>query len=105
MTNMKMSEEESAEYNDTVMAPRPAYPYGLCLYLDDEALKKLGLDKLPELDQVISFKAKAQVVNLSARKDGDDDESCSVSLQITDMEVVNDGEGKDYAQRLYKEKG
>lgn len=97
---MKMSAEESAEYPDTVMASRPAYPWGLCITLDDDSLKKLGM-KLPELDQVIEFKIKAQVTGVNAYKRGDEDDESSASLQITEMEVVDSG--GDAAKKLYKE--
>ena len=70
----------------------PKYPYGLCLSLDDESLKKLGLDgDLPEVGEVLQFSAIARVTSASMNERengvGASDMCCRVELQITDMGV------------------
>lgn len=100
---MKLSDEERSEYPDTVMANQPLYPWGLSIQLDDDTLKKLGL-KLPNLDQVIEFKCRAQVIAVNSRKDGNDEDESSVSLQITDMELVENDSGDRAAKKLYGDK-
>lgn len=97
---MKLSDEERAEYPSSMMASQPLYPYGLCISLESDSMEKLGL-KLPELDQVIEFKVKAQVTSLNSRKSGNDEEDSCISLQITGMEVVDSG--KETAEKLYKD--
>lgn len=100
MKDMKLSDEERAEYPSSMMANQPLYPYGLCISLESDSLEKLGL-KLPELDQVIEFRVKAQVTSLNSRKEGNDGEDSCCSLQITGMEVVDSG--SDAATKLYKD--
>lgn len=103
MVSMKMSDEERSEYNDTVMSGQPLYPWGLCINLDDDSLKKLGIEKLPELDQVMEMKIKVQVTSVNSRKESNDEDESSCSMQITDMEMVESG-SKDAAQKLYGDK-
>lgn len=64
------------------------YPWGLCIRLESEELKKLGIKDLPEVGSEIHFVAVAKVtsVNQSARE-GQDDES-SVGMQITMMQIA-----------------
>ena len=101
MKSMKMSEEERAEYQDAVMAPQPVYPWGLQITLDDDALEKLGIKKLPGLDQVLEIRCKAQVTGLHARKESNEEDDQCLNLQITDMEVVDMGD-KSAAEKLYR---
>ena len=53
MADMKISDKERKEMYVGPTAPSsmqkgPKYPWGLEIRLDDEALKKLGLDELPD---------------------------------------------------------
>ena len=67
------------------------YPWGLRITLNDEALKKLGMDKLPGIDEKMVLHAIVEVTsvseNASQGKDGERHENRSVELQITDMEL------------------
>lgn len=70
----------------------PAYPYGLCLSLEDETLKKLGLDgDMPDVGDIIQFNAIAKVTSVSENEregtDGTKSKCCRVELQITDMGI------------------
>lgn len=70
----------------------PRYPYGLCISLEDETLKKLGLDgDLPGVGDIIQFNAIAKVTNVSENEreatDGGTRKCCRVELQITDMGI------------------
>lgn len=101
MKSMKMDPAEQAEYaNGSIMAERPLYPWGLAITLDDEALKKLGITKLPEIDQVMEIRCIAQVVGLHSRKESDEENDSYVNLQITDMEIVDSG-SESAAEKLY----
>jgi len=62
----------------------PLYPWGLCITLDNETLKKLGVDKLPEIDQPVMIQAYAEVTAASMRnvQDGVDR---TVTLQIMEL--------------------
>lgn len=70
----------------------PKYPYGLCISLEDESLKKLGLDgDEPSVGDIIQFNAIAKVTNVSENEsegtDGTTNKHCRVELQITDMGI------------------
>jgi len=70
----------------------PKYPYGLCISLDNDTLKKLGLDgDLPGVGDIIQFNAIAKVTNVSENEregtDGATTKHCRVELQITDMGI------------------
>lgn len=70
----------------------PRYPHGLCISLEDEALKKLGLDgDMPGVGDIIQFNAIAKVTNVSENEreatDGGTRKCCRVEMQITDMGI------------------
>lgn len=71
-----------------------AYPYGLCISLDDETLKKLGLsDDMPGVGEMMHFGAIARVTSASQNErekaDGSKEMCCRIELQITDMGVLS----------------
>lgn len=50
MVNLKMSKAQATKYNGPCSpGDAPLYPYGLCVSLNDESVKKLGLDSLPSV--------------------------------------------------------
>jgi len=102
MISMQLTPKEVAEYAGTMTSPDPGeapkYAYGLCLYLNDETLKKLGLG-LPEVGTRVVIQALAVFTGGHANEDQEGTE-ISAELQITDMEVVGEG-GKDIASKLY----
>lgn len=87
--------EEIAERS--MPAPSPsvsAYPWGLCLRIEDETLAKLGLDgDLPDVGQMMHFVAVARVTSASQREDKTGDGATKVhqcvELQITSMAVAS----------------
>ena len=77
----------------------PEYPYGCCISLDDECLKKMALDgDLPQAGEMIHFEAMAKVTCASVRDEVDADGNATqcgrVELQITDMGMVGATEQK-----------
>lgn len=82
---------------------RPAYPYGLSVRLDDDALEKLGIgEDLPEAESVMVLIAKVEVTSASSIDRAGGGKSRSVELQITDL-CLEEGNPKDAAKALYKE--
>jgi len=79
------------------------YPYGLRITLNSEALKALGLDRLPAVGSVMCIEADVKVIGARSNEETDGVEN-SVELQITDMVFCNPAEEdkkKDAAGVLY----
>lgn len=102
MVSMQMSAEEAKEYATGEIKPgdAPKYPYGLCLYLDDDTLAKLGLTEPPAVGSELVLSAKVVVTSMgiSQQQDGDKEQRCE--LQITDM-ALEAGARKSAATVLY----
>jgi Major coat protein-like len=86
--------EDMAPMVATSLPPSaPQYPYGCCISLENDTLKKLGLDgDLPAVGDVIEFMATAKVTSASMNErvdeSGKPETCCRVELQITDMDVA-----------------
>lgn len=106
MLNMQLTKTEAKEEsgNEPYL---PKYPYGLCLYLDDETLEKLGITELPKVGTVMTLTAQVKVTSVrssetqteKSKGETDENTNSSVDLQITDMELQ--GVMKDLAKSLY----
>lgn len=82
----------------------PMYPYGLCISLEDDTLKKLGLDgDMPGVGDIIQFNAIAKVTSVSENEreatDGTKSQCRRVELQITDMGIPGTGDEDRSAER------
>ena len=77
-------------------APPRQYPSGLCLCLDGQTLKALSFEPadMPEVGDVLHFSAFAKVTSYTA-SDGEYGANCSISLQITDMSVIENESDED----------
>jgi hypothetical protein len=78
----KTSEEKI--YTSMADGDGPKYPWGLCLTLDEQQLKQLGITDLPKVDGTVTITAKADVTSVSENQTQDGPRR-SVSLQITDL--------------------
>lgn len=63
---------------------KPAYPYQLQISLDDDDLKKLGVDSLPDIGAMIDLTAKVKVIRIQDET-GFYGRQRNLGLQITDM--------------------
>lgn len=93
MINMKLDKKEGEK--ETLLSDNP-YPYGLRIGLDSESIKKLGIESLPDVKSILSFKVSAEVISIS-----DDGGYQNIGLQITDMEIVKKEKKKDLGEKLY----
>jgi hypothetical protein len=101
LTSMELSPAEAKE-ETSPEAEAPKYPWGLCIELNEDSLKKLGITSLPAVGATMSIVAKAEVQSASeSQYQGDKDTRMSVSLQITDMAVAP--VAKDMSATLYKD--
>ncbi|HCO7840119.1 TPA: hypothetical protein OB695_000153 [Escherichia coli] len=80
---------------------RDDYPWGLCINLDNETLKKLGAAPQPVGTEVM-ITAKATIKSMSSRED-DNGVRHDASLQITDMAIApaSGEQSKTAAETLY----
>lgn len=104
MTDLARTPEEIKEeiaMDKSPGLPKPSsvatYPYGLCLYLDNDTLEKLGIDgDLPDVGDMINFQALARVTSASENErstEAGTKEVCRrIELQITHMSVASDEE-------------
>jgi hypothetical protein len=78
----------------------PVYPFGLEVRLDEESLKKLGMEDLPEVGTVMTLVARVEVTAVSSHA-SESGENQSVTLQITDLAVGEGTPAKDIGAKLY----
>lgn len=103
LKSMKLSksDRESASKQAESMIERPAYPYGLCLRLDNEALEKLEIGELPEVGSKMTVLATVEVSATSQHDVAGGSPNKTLELQITDMALGADLDVKDHAAALY----
>lgn len=104
MVSMKISaSERDAKYSVAAEPSQsgPSYPYGLCLHLDDDVMKKLAMQTLPKVGTQVIVYALADVVSVSERESLIGGASQSVELQITDLAPLTAKGGKDAGDALY----
>lgn len=93
MKNMKLDGKEKRDYmNGPAAQPAaPEYPFGLRIHLDNDSIKKLGIEKLPEVGSKMKLMAIVEVCDLSEHKSLYGDNK-SLGLQITDMKLGSNKE-------------
>lgn len=110
MTMIDMTLDKSEAQDEAGVSPcLPKYPYGLCIYLDDETLEKLGLTQLPRVGSTMTLTAQVRVTGTRSnetqteKESGEHDEntSSSVDLQITAMELSGAKATQSAASMLY----
>lgn len=104
LVNMKMDRKELEEKYSSTPAEMdmPAYPYGLRVNLDEDAIDKLGLNKLPSPGKTMLLLARVDIVSVSDNENvqgGKTHRHRSVELQITDLAL--DKDSGDAATTLY----
>jgi hypothetical protein len=103
---MKISEAERKKYQEAgpvSMATRgPAYPYGLELHLDTEALEKLAIN-IGDLSvgDTLALVAKVEVTSISSNESQHSKPSESVGLQITEACLEDADTARAAAKALY----
>lgn len=105
MVSMKIDpKEREARYAEASKPSEgPAYPYGLCLHLDDEAMKKLAMKELPKVGKQVLVYALADVVSVRESESLVGGNSQSVELQITDLSILPPPKKEDSTEEtLYK---
>lgn len=103
MASMKLSEKEAKAYSEPMaVGDAPKYPWGLCLHLDSETLKKLGINELPAVGKKLTIVAQVDVVSVGMSQQRDGDKETRAELQITDMAI--EGDKPPASEKLYGSK-
>lgn len=85
MVSMKM-EPEVEEMPGQAEMDEPSYPEGLCIKLESDQLKALGITSAPRIGSEMTITARVYVKGASETKTFEGTEP-EVHLQITDMEI------------------
>lgn len=110
MANSPADLAENAKPYDLQKHAQPLYPYGLCLCLQDEQLKKLGLDSMPEAGDMIHLQAIGRVTSASENETTEGVKR-RVEIQLTHIALADEHDAPeddsppekiDY-RKLYKE--
>lgn len=86
LINMELSAAE-AKQEVSPDTDGPKYPWGLCLTLDNDALKKLNIDTLPVIGSKLRLIAEVEVSGVRAYSSQQSESDTSMDLQITDMSL------------------
>lgn len=112
LTSMKLSAEQQKDKYpvESVASPRPAYPWGLTLHLDNDTLTTLGMKSLPDAGDVLMLAARVSVTSVESREatdgpDGAREKMRSISVQITDMALAPEDAAGAADAVLYDGKG
>lgn len=100
MISMKRKSENMESMPVEVLS-KEEYPYGLCIRLGKEELKKLGITQPPAVGSKMTVTAAVFVKSTSACEYEGQDKEMSVELQITDMEIGESKDKADTATLLY----
>ncbi len=100
MQDMARTPDEPKDEPMDIGAVTNRYPYGLCISLDDDQLKKLDLEK-PETGDMIHLFAMARVTSVSEREMADGSKCCHVELQITHLGLED--EDQEYGDMMDNE--
>ena len=101
LVNMKLSKEKKKEMVEPTMMDGPEYPCGLQIRLDTEAIEKLGIESLPEVESVVDIIAKGKIVSVSTSDAEKGKKNRNIEIQITDLSVEAEKSKKDIAKELY----
>jgi len=111
LTSLELDDKEaSKETVESQEMEKPKYPYGTCLYLNDESLEKLGIDSNPAVGTEMHIIAVAKVTGVSERE-YEGGKHKTLDLQITDMAIAQGEESKpkqtmaEAATSLYPKQG
>src|SRR5690349_20212871 len=104
LVSMKLSPAAQEKAVDACCAPpapdAPRYPWGLTLNLDNEALDKLGIEKMPAAGAELLLVAKVSVTRTGSVDTAEGGKMRDLALQVTDMALEKSGR-KSTAEALF----
>lgn len=101
LVSMKLSKADREKSpSASPAADAPAYPWGLSVNLDDQAIEKLGI-KLPKVGGKLRLEALVDVTSVSSNESKEGGKNRSVTLQITDLCLESARAAKSATATLY----
>jgi hypothetical protein len=104
LTSMKLTKAEKKDRGGAPVAATasgdgPDYPWGLTLYLEANALDKLGVKTLPEVGVECELRGVGKVVRVG-ESSSENDKTRTVEVQITKLALEHDDQsfGKGFAK-------
>lgn len=96
--------KDSEREHDAVVGPedKPKFPFGLTLHLDESSIKKLELEHMPEVGDVMTVIANVNVEEVGVRETQDGGVNRNINLQVTEM-TLEPKVRKDILKELYGE--
>jgi len=99
--NMALTKSEKSDRKkETVLSEAPEFPFGLSVHLDNDSLEKLNVEELPEVGSEFFMNTTVKVTSVSEHET-DEGASRSVSLQITEMELLHTKGESNPGDKLY----
>lgn len=99
--SMALTKKEKSDFKESaVLSEAPRFPWGLSVNLDEDSLKKLNVEDLPEVGDEFEMVATVKATSVSENEDEDGTRQ-SVGLQITDMALLRMGSKGKPEDRLY----
>lgn len=102
MVDLKLTADEAKHEYGPVSSDAddaPKYPYGTTLYLNEDVMKKLGMETLPAVGSEMTLTAKVKVVGVSQRERFGGEKCSNIDLQMTDMELGAPAETRTNLER------
>jgi hypothetical protein len=101
LVDMKLSPSDAQPEKDYGSEPsKPEYPCGLRVCLDEVALQKLGIDKLPQVGESMMLQAKVEVCAVRQNESQDGVER-GIDYQIVAMSLSPSESESNPADKLY----
>lgn len=87
LADLKLTGAERRPYAHGPAESQMEYSYGLCVRLENAELEKLGVKRLPEVDDEYTIIAVAKVKSVHEERVQPGKENRAVNLQITHMKL------------------
>jgi hypothetical protein len=103
LVSLQLTKKEAKD-EATMVPDEPRYPWGTSLHLDEDELKKLGIEEMPSVGTEFPITAVAKVTGTSERETQDGSRA-TLDLQIVKMALGDeDEEQSPAAKKLYGDK-
>lgn len=90
MVDMELTDEEKIDSNRPIPCPTPDYPYGLRLCLGEREIKKLKLDGVPDVGDLMDMRCFGTITSVSQEPGPDGEKQRRVEIQIERIAIEDE---------------